>query len=331
MQEVKSVRDADVKGKRVLIRVDFNVPLDMTRGEPHIADDSRIRATLPTIELLQEHKVAQIILIAHLGRPGGKVVESLRLAPVEKRFRELTGNAPNVSFLENVRFDPREEANDEMFAKELAQHGDIFVNEAFADSHRAHASIVGIPKFLPSYAGLHLLEEIEKLSHALAPQKPALAIVGGDKLETKLTLIEKLSPLYDKVFVGGALANAMAESRGNIIVPADGVPQKKGMFDIGPATSETWAHEIKNAKFVLWNGPVGWYEKGYNKATDVLAQALVDSGVEAVIGGGDTAAALAKFSFDPRKVFISTGGGAMLQFLVEGTLPGIEALKNSKL
>jgi phosphoglycerate kinase len=226
-----------------------------------------------------------------------------------------------------VRFDPREEANDSSLAQELASLGDLFVNDAFADCHRAHASIVGIARLLPSYAGLLLEREITQLSKALTPPKPSLAIVGGAKLETKLPLIQKLSAIYDHVLVGGALANELKEHAPNVFVPEDGIPQFEGMFDIGPKAKDAWVQEVKSARFVLWNGPVGWYEKGYGEATYALAQALADSGVEAVIGGGDTAAALAAYHFDPEKVFISTGGGATLEFLVGGTLPGIEALR----
>jgi phosphoglycerate kinase len=166
------------------------------------------------------------------------------------------------------------------------------------------------------------------LSKALTPSRPSLAIVGGIKLETKLPLIEKLAPLYDKVLVGGALANELTNPAANVVLPEDGVPQFEKMCDIGPKTREAWVSEIHKTAFVLWNGPVGWYEKeGYGEGTKALATALIDSGVQAVIGGGDTAAALAQFSFDSEKVFISTGGGAALEFLANGTLPGIEVLE----
>ncbi len=319
--QVKSVRDAGVRGKRVLLRVDFNVPMEGTV----ITDDTRIKAALPTINWLLEGG-ARVSLVTHLGRPGGKVVESLRTAPLSKRLSELLPGA-GVTMLENVRFDPGEESNDEAFAKKLAEGQDIFVNDAFAASHRAHASIVGVAELLPSYAGLLIEKEIEKLSEALTPPKPSLAIVGGAKLETKLPLIEKLSPIYDKILVGGALANELKNPAANVFLPEDGLPEFKGMLDIGPKAKAAWVEEVKHAHFVLWNGPVGWYEKGYGEATYALAQALVDSSVEAVIGGGDTAAAVAKFPFDPEKIFISTGGGATLEFLAHGTLPGIEALR----
>ena len=361
MPEVKSVKDADVAGKRVLVRVDFNVPLK----NGAVQSDLRIRAALPTLELLHKNGAAKIILLAHLGRPDGKVVDALKLAPVEERTRTLT-EVP-FEMHENLRFDPREEANDPGFAAELAALGDIFVNEAFADSHREHASIVGIPKLLPGYAGLRFEEEVGRLSLALTPPQGALAIVGGVKFETKEPIIKKLLGLYAEVLLGGALANDVIKARGlpfggslvsdipvsetiasneRLLVPTDAIFAESGsnaersglvvdiranesIIDIGPATAKRWADKISQVPFVLWNGPMGIYEQGYCDGTDALAAALTASGVPAVVGGGDTAAAVEKFKFDPQKVFVSTGGGAMLDFLVDGTLPAIEALKTS--
>ena len=292
-----------------------------------VLDDSRIRATLPTISLLRDRGAAKIILATHLGRPDGKVVEELRTAPLFAYLKTLVSTT-DMEMLENLRFNPDEEANDPAFAAELASHADVYVNDAFAASHREHASIVGVAKLLPSYAGLLVEREVAKLSAALTPAKPSLAIVGGAKLETKLPLIEKLSNIYDKVFVGGALANEYKGSMTNVFLPEDGIPQREGMFDIGPNTRKAWAAEIKKSAFVLWNGPVGMYEKEeYSGGTNGVAQAIVDSSAHAVIGGGDTDEALAKFTFDPEKIFISTGGGAALEFLVDGTLPGLEVLK----
>ena len=323
--QIKSVADADVAGKRVLVRVDFNVPIEGGK----VVEDMRIRAAIPTIELLHQKGASQITLITHIGRPEGKVVEELRVAPVEARLRELT-QAPFV-MEENLRFNPGEEANDPAFAQQLASFGDIFVNDAFAVSHRADASVVGVPKLLPSYAGLLMEKEVHMLSHALVPPPGAIAILGGAKLETKLPLIEKFAALYSKVLVGGAIANEYASHEArpqNVLLPQDGIPQLAGMFDIGTQTREGWVREIAAAPFVLWNGPVGMYEKPeFAQGTDALASALVGSSAAAVIGGGDTAAAIAKFTFDPARIFISTGGGAMLEFLIAGTLPGIEALK----
>ena len=359
MSEVKSVKDADVAGKRVLVRVDFNVPLKGTE----VQSDLRIRAALPTLELLHKNGAAKIILLAHLGRPDGKAVDALKLAPVEERTRTLT-EVP-FEMHENVRFDPREEANDPGFAAELAALGDVYVNEALADSHRAHASIVGIPKLLPGYAGLRFEEEVSRLSLALTPPQGALAIVGGVKFETKVPIIKKLLGLYAEVLLGGALANDVIKARGlpfggslvsdtpvpediasneRLLIPDDAIFAESGsnaersglvvdirtnesIIDIGPATAKGWAEKISKAPFVLWNGPMGIYEQGYCDGTDALAAALTASNVTAVVGGGDTAAAVEKFTFDPQKVFVSTGGGAMLDFLVDGTLPAIEALR----
>lgn len=361
MQEIKTVKDAPVRGKRVVVRVDVNEPLK----EGKVTNDLRIRAVLPTLEYLHAQGAAKIVLLAHLGRPEGVVVESLRMAPVEARLRELT-QVP-FEMHENLRFDLREEANDEIFAKELASLGDMYVNEAFADSHRAHASIVGIPKFLPSYAGLHFAEEIERLSAALTPPEGAVAIIGGAKFETKEPLIKKLLSIYSRVYLGGALANDVIKARGmpfgaslissvpvptdvaideRLVVPTDAIFSEtssnaersglivdirvnEGIIDIGPVTAKKWSGEVVNAPFVLWNGPLGIYEKGYRDGTDAIATALTSSGVSAVVGGGDTAAAIEKHAFDPKRVFVSTGGGAMLQFLADGTLPGIEALRSA--
>ena len=362
--QIKSVRDAQVAGKRVLLRVDFNVPLQ----DGAIADDARIKAAVPTLELLLNPPTgggaAKIIVMTHLGRPGGKVVEELRTAPLAKRLRELL-NAPQIEMLENLRFNPGEESNDPAFAQELAALGDIYVDDAFADAHRAHASIVGVAKLLPAYAGLLMEKEVEKLSAALTPPAGALAIVGGAKFETKIPLLKKLAGLYSTILLGGALADDLLKSRGSpvgeslvsqvpvpeeiagnehIVAPVDlalitadtnagrstfinDVRARERIVDIGPQTAELWSKKVSAAPFVLWNGPVGIYEESYTDGTDALAQAIAQGKCQAVIGGGDTGAALKKFTFDESRVFVSTGGGAMLQFLADGTLPGLEVLK----
>ncbi len=359
MPELKSIKDAEVSGKRVLVRADINVPLH----EGKVADDMRIRAILPTLELLQQRGAASITILAHLGRPMGVVVETLKLAPVEARLRELT-EVPFVMH-ENLRFDPREEAGDESFAKELALLGDLYVNEAFADSHRTHASVVTLPKLLPSYAGLRFAVELEHLQRALTPPPGAVALIGGIKFETKEPLIKKLLSLYSEVLLGGALGDDIIKARGlpfgeslvsdvpvpvelatdeRLVVATDAVVleedanaertssivdirKNERVVDIGPQTAALWAKKVAQAPFVLWNGPMGIYEQGYCDGTDALARALAASHTRAVVGGGDTAAALARQTFDPANVFVSTGGGAMLQFLSDGTLPGLEALR----
>jgi len=359
--ELRTIESADIAGKRVLMRVDFNVP----EQEGVLGDDLRIKAVVPTIELIKKKGAAHITLLTHWGRPEGKVVEALRTAPLFKRLTELTDTA-NIEMLENVRFDPREESNDEAYAKELAAHGDIFVNDAFAVCHRAAASVVGITKFLPSYAGLLVEREVQNLSQALMPPPNAVAIIGGAKFETKAPLLTKLVALYSKVLVGGAIANDLVSSRGtkvsssvtvtasvpaelkentNLLSPTDLVfktpagenknktlaeiaPEDIG-FDIGNETMHEWAEILKQTPFILWNGPVGWYEGGYGAGTDALAEALTSSSAQAVVGGGNTVEALSKFTFDPSRVFVSTGGGAMLEFIAQGTLPGLEPLRIS--
>ncbi len=362
MQEVKSVRDAEVSGKRVLVRVVLNVPLK----NGAVTEDTRLKAIVPTIELIKQKGASAVIVMGYVGRPKGIVVDELRVAPVAARLAELT-DMSGVEVLENLRFDPREEANDTQFAKELAARGDVYINDAFADSHREYASIVGIPKFLPGFMGLRFEEEVRRLSLALTPPAGACAMIGGVKFETKVPVIKKLLGLYAEVLLGGALANDVIKARGlpfggslvsdtpvpediasneRLLIPEDAIFAESGsnaersgfvvdiranesVIDLGPATSKRWAEKVSKAPFVLWNGPMGIYERGYRDGTDVLAAQLVRSGVPAVVGGGDTAAAVSKFSFDPQKVFVSTGGGAMLQFLADGTLLGLEALKQS--
>ena len=354
---LRSVKEADVAGKRVLVRVDFNV--DVVNGK--VVDDFRIRAALPTLELLHKGEAKKIVLLSHLGRPQGRDPQ-FDLVPVEKHLRELT--MVPFELHENLRFDVREEKNDPEFARQLAELGDLYVNDAFADSHREHTSIVGLAALLPSYAGLNLESEVEHLLQALSPSHPALAIIGGAKFETKEPLLQKLLSTYDKVLLGGVLGNDLLKARGlpvgtslvagviaptslagnerllspvDLIVVGEGkggrtsqtgdVRASEKIVDIGPQTAEAWSKEIAGAQFVLWNGPMGVYEAGHTSGTDALATAITNSACRAVIGGGDTIAAIMKHTFDPEKVFLSTGGGAMLQFLIDGTLPGIEILK----
>jgi phosphoglycerate kinase len=357
---MRSVTDAEVSGKRVLVRMDFDVPLK----DGNVVDDNRLRLGVPTLKLLKEKGAKEIILIGHVGRPEGKVVEELRVAPIATKLAELV-DMSGVEVKENLRFDPREEANDSTLATELAALADIFINESFATAHRAHASTVGVAQLLPSYAGLRFEEEIQRLSNALTPPQGAIAILGGAKFETKQPLIEKLLANYSKLLVGGALGNDLIKARGlpfgaslissvpvptliagneRLLSPEDayfmgGVMDGRSSFitdtradekivDIGPATALAWAKEIQKAPFVLWNGPMGVYESGYTEGTDTLAGALAASDAEALIGGGDTEAAVSKFNFNKEKVFISSGGGAMLEFLAKGTLPALEVLKN---
>jgi phosphoglycerate kinase len=272
-----------------------------------------------------------------------------------------------VILLENVRSDVRETGNSDDFAKALAAYGDIYINDAFADSHRAHASIVGIPKYLPSYAGLSFVREYTELSKAFDPAHPALFVLGGAKFETKLPLVERFVQEYDHVFIGGAIANDFLKGKGyevgtsvvseidlsastlltdpRIIIPtdvvvngpsgklvkaADAVAKDEKILDIGPKTMQSLAPVIAEAKTILWNGPLGHYEGGYDEATDALANMIADASeqnhVVSILGGGDTVAAIEKLGLNEKFTFISTAGGAMLEFLEKETLPGIEAL-----
>jgi len=340
--QLKKVQDADVAGKRVLLRVDFNTPVQ----DGVMGNSMRIKAAVPTIELLKQKGAARITLVTHWGRPKG-VDESLRTAPLFVRLGEYTDTS-NMDMLENLRFNAGEDTNDDNFAKELAAGHDIFVNDAFAVCHRPAASVVGVAKLLPSYAGLLVQKEVEEISKAITPDEPALAIVGGAKFETKIPLLTKLLGIYGQIFLGGALANDMLQARGmdiknsvasgtavpaemvadsRILVPTDYVWQDDIIIDIGPDTLQHWSTLLATQKFVLWSGPVGWYERGGSAGTDGLGAALSNSQARAVIGGGNTAEAVANINFDPAKVFVSTGGGAMLELITKGTLPGLEPLR----
>lgn len=343
MQKLRNIKDADVAGKRVLVRCDFDVPIE----DGKVVDDTRLRGAVPTLDFLRGAGAAKLVLMGHVGRPGGQIVEGLRVAPIVARLGELT-DMQNVEVQENLRFNPGEEANDHAFAAELAALGDVYVNESFANSHRTHASMVGVPRLLPSFAGLQLQREVEELSHALTPPKGALAIIGGAKFETKQPLLEKLLLHYDEILVGGAIANDLLKARGTdvgmslvsklpvpvelaedvrLLVPTDTVESAGRIVDIGAGTASAWSAKVAAVPFVLWNGPMGIYEDGFVQGTDALASALASSSARAVVGGGDTIAALAKSAFNSKNIFISTGGGAMLQFLAEGTLPALEVLE----
>jgi phosphoglycerate kinase len=345
---------AGLSGKKVVVRVDFNVPIK----DGKVEDDFRIRAALPTINFLLE-KGARLVLITHLGKDG-----SASLEPVINKFFEISKiDQSHVTFFENVRKFPGEETNDEAFVKELAALGEVYVNEAFSVSHRKHASVVGVPKHLPSYAGLELQNEIENLSKAFQnPEHPFLFILGGAKFETKLPLIEKYLDLADSVFIGGALANDFLKAQGcevgqslvsennfgiekiisheKIILPTDVVTesgQNKSIseinkddtvLDIGKETIQNLGGVIKNAKFILWNGPLGKYEdKNGGEGTRAVLKLVAASSAESIVGGGDTVALVTEMQMEKDFSFISTGGGATLEFLATGTLPGIQALK----
>lgn len=332
--KLPDLRDFDLTGKRVLLRTDLDVPLK--NGE--IADDTRIRETVPTVNHLLS-KQAKIVILAHLGRPEGKVIPELSLEPMVRKLQEFLpevnikfqGDDSEVILLENLRFDPGEEKNSPMFAKKLASLGDFYVNNAFACSHREHASIVGLPGLLPHAAGLDLLEEVGTLSKILeGPKKPVVVILGGAK-EDKLETIGGLATWADYVLVGGKLP---------ILVPSSKfqVPSSKKVLiadlggsgkDINLETIEKFTEIIKNAKTIIWSGPMGQYEEDkWAMGTKVIGEAVTGSSAFKVIGGGDTEAALTKFGQVDKIDYVSSGGGAMLEFLANGDLPGLKALRD---
>lgn len=366
----------NLKGKRVILRLDFNVPIKNGK----IVETMRIDRSIPTIQYLVKKK-AKVIILSHLGKDGSESLKPI-VAYLNKTmhvgfvpdFRTdaahgVVAGMPEggVVVFENLRLDPRELSNDVKFGKYLASFGDIYVNDAFAVSHRAHASIVGIPKHLPSYAGFVIADEVKHLSLALTPKHPFLFILGGAKFDTKLPLFKKFLKSADHLFVGGILANdffrdqglevgasvvdsykenlAKLLKTGKIILPKDVVvtgPNKKAtkpnsqvfkeekIVDVGPQTIQTLAPIIKKAKLIVWNGPLGYYEGGFDRGTKMLLKEIAESKAVSIIGGGDTVAVVEKMGINEKISFVSTGGGATLDFLANGTLPGIDAIINCK-
>ncbi len=370
MKYLKDIKN--LEGVKVLVRLDLNVPIK----DGKIEDDFRIRKILPTIAFLREQR-AKIILMSHIEtsvavKAENKKEEKPTLVPVceylnkqvvackfIKNYKDAVAEIEKmpvggIVLLENLRDHEGETKNDKKFAKELASLADIYVNEAFAVSHRAHASVSAITAFIPSYAGILFQKEIENLSSAFNPDRPFLFILGGAKFETKLPLIEKFMKIADKVFVGGALANNFFKEQGKevgkslvspenfnlvrftespkLLLPVDEVWENDKILDAGPRTVELLKAEISKAKHILWNGPVGLYEKGFKEPTIKIAHAVAEAtkkGAKSILGGGDTLATLAELKMENEFTFVSTGGGAMLEFLAKGTLPGIEALEKS--
>ena len=374
---MKLVREADVSGKRVLVRADLDVPLEEFRDkgqEPkaRVADGFRLEACLPTLEYLVRER-ARVIICGHLDRPGGRMVEELRMDPVAgflsnylgplHKSDEVVGpvvedvvsemEEGDILLLENLRFNPGEKVNDSRFAKNLASLADIYVNECFATSHREHASIVGVPEYLPAYAGFRLKEEIEKLTEikstprfgtewkdpssprqrgGQAPgrvfpsesHRPLVFIIGGAKTETKVPLVRKIAQYSDKILLGGKLMfERSLENIPNVVFPVDAV----GIYDIGPKTVEMFKEVLEKARTVVWNGPLGKFEEPrYARGTRIIADYLTRIDADVVAGGGDTLAALEEFGLRDKMGFVSTGGGAMLAFLAGEELPGIEVL-----
>ena len=391
----KTVKDVDVRSKRVLVRVDYNVPLD---ANGNVSDDKRITASLPTINYLLEHG-ARIILCSHLGRPKGEVKKEFSLATVAKRLKELLPNV-NIYFasdcigeeaqqkaaalkdgeillLENLRFHKEEEKNDPEFAKKLASLAEIYVSDAFGTVHRAHASTAGVAAYLPAVAGFLIGKELSIMGGALEnPERPFVAILGGAKVADKIGVITNLLNKCDTLLIGGGMAytffKAMGYEIGDSLLDAESIDlakqlmetaKEKGVklllpvdtvvakafaadaehmtvasnaipagwqgLDIGEKTRELFAAEIKNAKTVIWNGPMGVFEfPEFAKGTEAVAKACAECGGTTIIGGGDSASAVKKLGYADKMTHISTGGGASLEFLEGKVLPGVAALND---
>ena len=384
----KTIEDVNVRGKRVLVRVDFNVPRNKETGE--ITDDARMRAALPTLQYLIDNG-AKVIVMSHLGRPKGKVVEELRLTEVGKHLAELLGKpvkklddciGPDVEaavadmkdgdvvLLENVRFYPQEEKNDVHFAKELAKLGDIYVNDAFGTAHRAHGSTAGVGVFLPSVTGYLMKKELTALGNALMrPVKPFVAIIGGAKISDKIGVVSYLIGKADTIIIGGGMANTFLAAQGydmkaslvepesigvaketleqaknagtDLLLPVDvtiaaafdapetakatdidAIDDGWMALDIGPKTIENYVAKIKDAKTIIWNGPMGVFEQdAFAVGTNALAKAVAESEAYSVVGGGDSVAAVKKSGMADKINHISTGGGASLEFMEGRVLP----------
>ena len=389
---INDLSDAEVRGKRALVRVDFNVPLDNGR----VADDTRIRAALPTIRALLD-RGARVVLMSHLGRPEGKPEPKYSLGPVARRLGELlpdqhivfvestdtdeaikATNDPvsHVVLLENTRFLGGEESNEPRLARGLAQLGDFYVNDAFGSAHRAHASTEGVARFLkPAVAGLLMQKELDYLGSALEhPARPFVAVLGGAKISGKIDVIEQLLPKVDRLIIGGAMActffKAMGLETGKSLVEPDRIDMAKellerggstlvlpsdatvapsldaaqqahevrresisadeAMFDIGHGSALEFERLITDAKTVVWNGPMGVFEtKPFDAGTRAVANAMADAtkrGATTIVGGGDSAAAVAELGLESAMSHVSTGGGASLEFLEGKALPGVAAL-----
>ena len=391
---IKDLNENQLVDKRVLVRVDFNIPLN---NELKITDDTRIKAALPTIKYLISHQ-AKVILMSHLGRPKGEVIEKLRLDPVATRLSELLGQdvkkvndcigeevekavlnmqKGEVILLENLRFYSEEEKNKPEFAKSLAKSADIFVNDAFGTAHRAHVSTVGVARILPSYSGFLMAKEIEVLGNLIEnPERPFVVVLGGAKISGKIEIVQNLLSIVDKILIAGGMSytclaalgyevgNSLleeydleivkkmlkkAEEKDNkILLPVDlvitkevsekaeskvfeidNIPKDGIGVDLGERSLVKFEKEIKKAKTVFWNGPVGVFEiEKYAKGTNRIAKILADMQGKAVtiIGGGDSIAAIDKVGLAEKMTHISTGGGASLEFLGGKKLPGIEVL-----
>lgn len=394
MLNKRTLKELEVKGKRVLVRCDFNVPLD---ENGNITDDRRIRSSLPTINYLIENG-AKVILMSHLGRPKGEPNPKLTLAPVAKKLSELLGKEvifakddrvvsdevkeivsnmkeKDVVLLENTRYRKEETKNEENFAKELASLGDIYVNDAFGTCHRAHASNVGVSNYLPSAVGFLVEKEITVMGKALEnPERPFVAILGGAKVSDKIGVIENLLNKVDSILIGGGMSYTFLKAQGYEIgtsiveleklelaneimkkaneknvklmlpvdvvvakefkndtefktVPIDEIPADMMGMDMGQKSIEMFSEEIRKAKTVIWNGPMGVFEmENFKKGTEAIAKVLAEIDATTIVGGGDSASAVEKAGLSSKMTHISTGGGASLEFLEGKVLPGIAAI-----
>lgn len=330
--KLKFLKQAKVKGKRVLVRVDFNVPLRFARGKLKVADDTRIKAVWPTLKYLLDKGADKIILVSHLGRPKEGHQREFLMEPVRQRFERLFNHRDQIEILENIRFDPREEKNAVSLAQELAGQADLFVNDAFAVLHRVSASTVGVTRFLPPYVGLLLEREVKTLSRLLfKPKRPFVVIIGGAKWEEKLPAIKFFAQQAEAVLVGGLAAFELGQKKvkipANVILPVDWTGKNKE--DIGPLTVALFTAEIKFSQTIFWQGNLGKTEdKRYAKGSKALARAIAASSAKVKIaGGGDTVGFLAQAGLTQKFTYLTTGGGASLEFLMGKKLPGLEALK----
>ncbi|MBI2595989.1 phosphoglycerate kinase [Candidatus Daviesbacteria bacterium] len=325
---MQTVTPSLIQDKRVLLRLDMDVVLQETGGEWEVGEQFRLEAGAPTLEMCLTH-AKSVVVMGHLGRPKGQKIARLSVKPVaewlKKKFTQKF--QAKLDILENLRFDPREEPCDEGFAKELADMGDFFVNESFA-AYRPAASTTVLPKLLPHAAGLRFAKEVGMLTKVREnPSKPLVVIMGGAKVEDKLPVIEAMAKIADAVLVGGKLPLELNTTPRvlppNVLV---GKLNEAGM-DIAQETVDSWKSLIGQAKMIVWNGPVGFVEQPENDKSRKIAELVIQSRAESIIGGGDTVAYLAKLKFLDQFKFVSTGGGAMLEFLAKGTLPTIQALE----
>ena len=373
MKSIKELKS--LTGKKVILRADFNVPIK----DGKVVDDFRIKKTIPTILYLQK-KGARVVIISHIGDKGTesllpvantlkKLIKGFNFieTPIfsdetEKRINGMKNG--EIVLLENLRRDTGEKKNSPSFARALSRYGEIYINDAFSVSHRDHASVVGITKYLPGYAGFQLIEEVENLSKVFSPSHPFLFILGGAKFDTKIPLVKKFLRSADNIFIGGAIANDFFKAKGyevgvslvgntnfqipqllkakNLILPIDvevtknsknrfvnpsDVSPDENIVDAGPKSVEMLKDLVNKASFILWNGPLGKYENGFGGATEELLKIISKSKAKSVIGGGDTTALISKLKIEDKLGFVSTGGGATLDFLSKGTLTGIRVLK----